>query len=402
MAGFIRKENKNLLMRRNLISERETELPVMTIGRLLHMAEENKNIISLGPGEPDFSAPKNIIAAAKRALDKGYTHYSPAGGRADLKEAIIKKLRKENKIRAKPENIVVTTGSTEAIMLGLMCAIDPGEGVMVPDPGFLAYKPAVEAINGMPISIPLHEEDGFQIDVERMERVIVPEKTNVLILNSPSNPTGTVFSRKVLEEVAGFAVEYGLLIISDEAYEKLVYEDAKHISIGSLNGMEDRVLTLHSFSKTYAMPGFRLGYAVGEEKLVSAMTKLHIFTSLCAPTLSQVTAIEALKGTQEPVRKMVREYDRRRRMIIKRLNEIPGFRCAEPKGAFYAFPNISYYKMKSYKFAEWLLKNAKVAVVPGTEFGRMGEGFIRCSYATEYKKIEKAMENIEKVVRKLR
>ncbi|HJW96851.1 MAG TPA: pyridoxal phosphate-dependent aminotransferase [archaeon] len=388
-------------MKRNLISERASELPVLTIGKLLHIAEEDKSIISLGPGEPDFTAPKNIIAAAKRALDKGFTHYSPAAGRKDLKEAIIRKLRKDNRIHAGPENIVVTTGSTEAIMLALMCTIDPGEGVMYPDPGFLAYRPSIEALNGMALPIPLHEEDGFQIDVERMERQIVPEKTNVLILNSPSNPTGTVFSKKALEEVAGFAMEYDLLIIADEAYEKLVYGGAKHISIGSLNGMEDRVLTLHSFSKTYAMPGFRLGYAVGEEKLIAAMTKMHLFTSLCAPTLSQVAAIEALKGPQTAVRKMVREYDRRRRMIIRRLSEIQGFRCTEPKGAFYAFPNISHYKMKSYKFAEWLLKNAKVAVVPGTEFGRMGEWFIRCSYATEYKKIGKAMDNIERAVRRL-
>ena len=388
-------------MKRNLISERASELPVLTIGKLLHIAEEDKSIISLGPGEPDFTAPKNIIAAAKKALDKGFTHYSPAAGRKDLKEAIIRKLRKDNRIHAGPENIVVTTGSTEAIMLALMCTIDPGEGVMYPDPGFLAYRPSIEALNGMALPIPLHEEDGFQIDVERMERQIVPEKTNVLILNSPSNPTGTVFSKKALEEVAGFAMEYDLLIIADEAYEKLVYGDARHVSIGSLNGMEDRVLTLHSFSKTYAMPGFRLGYAVGEEKLIAAMTKMHLFTSLCAPTLSQVAAIEALKGPQTAVRKMVREYDRRRRMIIRRLSEIQGFRCTEPKGAFYAFPNISHYKMKSYKFAEWLLKNAKVAVVPGTEFGRMGEWFIRCSYATEYKKIGKAMDNIERAVRRL-
>jgi aminotransferase len=389
-------------MLRRIISEREQELPLLTIGKLLHIAEEDKRIISLGPGEPDFSAPKNIIAAAKKALDKGYTHYSPPAGRSDLKEAIIKKLRKDNRIHASPENIVVTTGSTEATMLALLCTIDPGEGVMYPDPGFLAYRPTVEVLNGMPIPIQLYEEDGFQLDVERMEKNIIPEKTNALILNTPSNPTGTVFSKKVLEEVAGFAIEYDLLIIADEAYEKLVYGDAKHISIGSLNGMEDRVLTLHSFSKTYAMPGFRLGYAVGNEKLIAAMTKMHLFTSLCAPTISQVTAIEALKGTQEPVKRMVREYDRRRKMIIKRLNEIPGFRCTEPKGAFYAFPNISYYKMKSLKFAEWLLKNAKVAVVPGTEFGRMGEGFIRCSYATEYHKIWKAMGNIERAVKKLR
>jgi aminotransferase len=386
---------------RKIISEREEELPVLTIGKLLHIAEENKSIISLGPGEPDFSAPKNIIRAAKRALDKGLTHYSPAAGRSDLKEAIIRKLSRDNKIHANPENIVITTGSTEAIMLALMCSIDPGEGVMVPDPGFLAYRPSVEALNGMPLSIPLHEEDGFQLDVETLEKVIIPEKTNALILNSPSNPTGVVYSRKVMEEVAGFAMEYDLLIIADEAYEKLVYGDAKHVSIGSLNGMEDRVLTLQSFSKTYAMPGFRLGYAVGNAKLIAAMTKLHLFTSLCAPTISQVAAIEALKGPQVSVKRMVKEYDRRRRMIVKRINEIPGFRCAEPKGAFYVFPNISYYKMKSLEFSEWLLKNAKVAVVPGTEFGRMGEGFIRCSYATAYPKIEKAMNNIERAVKRL-
>ena len=389
-------------MRRRIIAEREEEMPVLTIGKLLHIAEEDKSVISLGPGEPDFAAPKNVIAAAKKALDRGYTHYSPAGGRADLKEAIIRKLRKDNKIHAGPENIIVTAGSTEAIMLALLCTIDPGEGVMVPDPGFLAYRPSVEAMDGMPLPIPLHEEDGFQIDVERLEKAIVPEKTNALILNTPSNPTGTVFSKKTLEEVAGFAIEYNLLIISDEAYEKLVYGGEKHVSIGSLNGMGDRVLTLQSFSKTYAMPGFRLGYAVGDEKLISAMAKMHIFTSLCASTISQMAGIEALKGGQEPVRKMVKEYDRRRRMIVKRINEIPGFRCAEPKGAFYAFPNISHYKMKSLRFAEWLLKNAKVAVVPGTEFGRLGEGFVRCSYATEHGKIERAMDSIEKAVRKLR
>ncbi|MEM5812095.1 MAG: pyridoxal phosphate-dependent aminotransferase [Candidatus Aenigmatarchaeota archaeon] len=386
---------------RRIMSEREEELPVLTIGKLLKIAEEDERIISLGPGEPDFTAPKNIIKAAKRALDKGFTHYSPAGGRSDLKEAIIRKLRRENKINAGPENIVVTTGSTEAIMLALMCTIDPGEGVMYPDPGFLAYKPSIEVLSGMPIPVPLYEEDGFQIDVERMEKAIIPEKTNAMIINTPSNPTGAVYNKKTLEEVAGFAIEYDLLIISDEAYEKLVYGDARHISIGSLNGIEDRVLTLHSFSKTYAMPGFRLGYAVGNEKLISAMTKLHIFTSLCAPTVSQVAGIEALNNSQYSVKRMVKEYDRRRRMIVKRLNEIPGFRCVEPKGAFYAFPNISYYKMKSYRFAEWLLKNAKVAVAPGTEFGRMGEGFIRCSYATGYEKIEKAMDKIERAVKKL-
>jgi aminotransferase len=388
-------------MLRNIISEREIELPTLTIGKLLKIAEEDKTCISLGPGEPDFTSPPNIIKAAKKALDNKMTHYSPVAGRHDFKEAVIKKLKKENKIHAKPENIIVTTGSTEAIALALMCCIDPGEGVLIPDPGFLAYKPTVEILNGMPLSIPLLFEDGFQIDVKKADKALIPEKTKALIINTPSNPTGTVFKKKILEQIADFAVENNLLIISDEAYEHFVYGKAKHVSIGSLNGMEDYVLTLHSFSKTYAMPGFRLGYAAGPERLIEAMTKLHICTTLCAPTVSQIAGIEALKGPQTAVEKMRREYDRRRKLIVKRLNEIKGFECIEPEGAFYAFPKFSF-KMSSLKFSEWLLKNAKVAVVPGTEFGRCGEGFVRCSYATSYDKIKIAMDRIEKAVKKLK
>jgi len=389
-------------MLRNIISEREEELPVSTIGKLIKIAEEDRSVISLGPGEPDFVSPKSIISAAKKYLDRGYTHYSPPGGRTEFKEAIIKKLKKDNKISAGPENIIVTCGSTEAILLALMCTIDPGEGVLLPDPGFLAYKPAVEILNGMPLSVPLHEEDGFQLDVDRMDEIVVPEKTRVLIINTPSNPTGVVFSKKVLEEIADFAREHGLLIISDEAYEKFVYDDAKHISIGSLNGMEDCVLTLHSFSKTYAMPGFRLGYAAGPESIIKAMTKLHIFSTVCAPTVSQLTGLEALKGNQKSVELMRKEYDRRRRMVVKRLNEIEEFKCVVPKGAFYAFPNIKRFGMNSLHFAEFLLEHAKVAVVPGTEFGRMGEGFVRVSYATSYELIEKALERIERAVKGLK
>ena len=387
-------------MLRNIISEREKELPVATIGKLLKIAAEQKDIISLGPGEPDFEAPKHIRAAAKKWLDRGYTHYSPVGGRTEFKEAIIRKLKKENGIDVGLENIVVTTGSTEAILMALMCTVDPGEGVLVPDPGFLSFKPTVEILNGMPISVPLEEETGFQVDVGVMERSIIPEKTKAMIINTPSNPTGTVLSRKTLEEIADFAVEYNVLILSDEAYEKLVYDDAQHVSIGSLNGMDEYVLTLHSFSKTYAMPGFRLGYAAGPEKLISAMTKIHVYTTLCAPTVSQLAGIEALEASQRPVEQMRREYDRRRRLIYKRVNEIEGFRCLKPEGAFYSFPNITHFGMKSLAFSEWLLKKAKVAVVPGTEFGRYGEGFVRLSYATEYGLIEKALNRIERAVKK--
>lgn len=383
----------------NTISEREMQLPVSTIGELIKIAEESKGIISLGPGEPDFDTPKHIIDFACRKLREGYTHYSPPGGRAELLDAISKKLKKENGIDAPDEQIIVTSGSTEAILLNLICTVDPGEGVLVPDPGFLSYKPTVEILNGMPISVPHYEKDGFQFEVEEAERVIVPEKTKVMIINTPSNPTGVVFNKKTLEKISDFACEYDLTVISDEAYEKMVYDGEKHISIGSLNGMDDRVLTLQSFSKTYAMPGFRVGYAAGPPDMIKAMKKVHIYSSICAPTISQICAARALKGPQRVVSEMVREYDRRRKLIIKRLNEIDGFSCVRPKGAFYAFPEISKFGKSSLGFSKWLLKKTGVATVPGTEFGRCGEGYIRCSYATSYKKIERAMDKIEKLVR---
>ena len=385
-----------MVQKRRIMSERSEELPVTTIGELIKIAEEKRGVISLGPGEPDFDSPRNIVSFACKRLKEGYTHYSPPGGRSDLKEAIVKKLKRYNKIKTAPENVIVTCGSTESIMLGLMCCIDPGEGVLLPDPGFLGYRPTVEILNGMPLSIPHQEEDGFQFSIEKAERIVIPEKTNVMIINSPSNPTGVVYKKKTMEEIADFVCEYDLLVVSDEAYEKLVYGGEKHVSFASLNGMGERTLTLQSFSKSYAMPGFRLGYAAGPERIVNMMKKIHIYSTVCAPTVSQEAALEALKGPQTAVERMRKEYDRRRKLIIKRLNEIRGFSCIEPKGAFYAFPNIKSFGMKSFEFSKWLLKKAKVAVVPGTEFGRCGEGYIRCSYATSYEKIEEAMFRIEK------
>ena len=382
------------------MSERGDELPISTIGELIRIAEESKDIISLGPGEPDFDSPPAIVNFACKKLKEGFTHYSPPEGREELREVICKKLKKENKIDVSPEQIIVTTGSTEAILLALLSTIDPGEGVLLPDPGFLGYKPTIELLNGMPLPIPHHESDGFQFNIDKAKKVIIPEKTNVMIINTPSNPTGVVFDRRTLEEIADFANEYDLLIISDEAYEKLIYDDAKHVSIGSLNGLEDRVLTLHTFSKTYAMPGFRIGYAAGPEWLIKSMKKIHIYSTICAPTVSQFAALKALKGSQRAVKEMVCEYNRRRKYVVKRLNEIQGFSCIEPKGAFYVFPNIKSFGMSSFKFSKLLLEKAKVAVVPGTEFGKHGEGYIRCSYATSYEKIVEAFERIEKYLNK--
>lgn len=388
-------------MPRDFVSEREKKLPVSVMPDLLKIAEEDRSVISLGPGEPDFDSPENIISFAKKGLDQGYTHYSPTGGRTELKELIVKKLRKENRVSVGEDQVIVTCGSTEAILLSLLCTVDAGDGVLLPDPGFLAYRPAVELVGGYPVSIPLREEREFQLDVGVMQELVMPERCRVLIINSPSNPTGVVFSRKVLEDIADFAVENDVLVISDEAYEKFIYRDVEHVSFASLNGMGERTVTLQSLSKTYAMPGFRVGYAAGPEAVINAMRKAHVYTSLCAPTISQVAAMEALSGEQGSVGRMVREYDRRRKLMVKRLRDIPGFRCVEPMGAFYAFPNISSFGMKSLKLSKWLLEDAKVSVVPGTEFGRHGEGFIRLSYATSYELIEKALRKIQGAVVRL-
>jgi aminotransferase len=384
-----------------MISEREEELPGATIVKLLKIAEESKNIISLGPGEPDFEPDLSIIKFAKKKLDQGYTHYSPSQGREELLEALCKKLKKENKIKAEPEQIIVTCGSQEAIFLGLMCMVDPGEHVLVPDPGFLAYRPCIELLNGAPVAVKLDFENGFQPTYEALESAMVnPKRTRVLIINTPSNPTGTVFKKKTLEEIADFVVEYDLIVFSDEAYEHFVYK-GKHISIASLNGMEERVVSFFTFSKSYGMPGFRVGYAVGPNEIIKAMVKVHPYTTLCAPTISQLAALAALKLAKSKIMKIVREYNRRRKFIVKRLNEIEGFECMEPEGAFYAFPKINF-GLSSLEFCEWLLKEAKVACVPGTEFGKYGEGFVRFSYATRFDLIEKAMDRIEKAVKKLR
>jgi len=385
-------------MLRNLLSERERELPASRMAKLIKIAEESKDIISLGPGEPDFIPPEPVLNFIKKDIEK-YTHYSPPQGSSELKRALLKKLKNENKISASSDNIIVTSGSTESILLALMCIIDPGEAVMLTDPGFLSYKPTVEVLNGMPISIPLHEKDGFQLDIDTMKDLVVPEKTKAVIINTPNNPCGVVYKKKLLEEIAEFAMEYDLLIISDEAYEKFLYDNAKHISIASLNGMENHTMSLFTFSKTYAMTGFRVGYAVGPEKIIKSMTKLHLYTSICSPTISQAAAVEALKYTKY-FNKILREYNKRRKFIIKRLKEM-GIMCAKPEGAFYVFPNITKFKMDSIQFSEFLLKKAKVAVTPGTEFGKHGEGFVRMSYATDYDKIVEAMDRIEKVIKKL-
>ena len=383
------------------ISERYIHLPSSEFAEIMRIAAEDKIVISLGPGEPDFTTPRHIIEFAKRKMDEGYTHYSPPIGRIETRKAIVKKLKRDNKINVSPDEIIVTCGSQEALFLATMTLIDPGEKVIVPNPGFLAYIPMIESVTGVPVSIPLREENGFEFDPDELERLI-DSRTRIILINSPSNPTGRIFKKKTLEKLADIAIEHDLIIFSDEAYEKITYDNKKHISIGSLNGMKDRVMTFQSFSKTYAMPGWRIGYATGPKDLIQAMARLHIYIGLCAPTISQLAVVKALEGDQKPVIEMRKEYDRRRKLIIKRLREIPKITCLDSEGAFYAFPNITGLKMKSTEVVKLFIKKAKVLTVPGTEFGKYGEGYIRMSYATAYEKIEEALNRIEKVVRKIR
>ena len=379
------------------LSKRVKELPKSEIAQIIKLAEEDKSIISLGIGEPDFTAPVIVRQAVKKALDKGFTHYSPASGRTELLEAIAKKCRKENKLCIEnPETqVIATSGSTEAILMSILSIVDVGEELLVPNPGFLAYKPAVELIQGNPIDYNLSSTDGFQIHTEEISKLCTP-KTQGIIINTPSNPTGTVLKKKVLEEIANLALEKKLLIISDEAYEYFIYNNTRHVSIGSLNGMEKQVLTLQSFSKSFAMPGFRLGYAVGPEELVKAMQNFHIYTSLSPNTMSQVAAPTAFQKCWKDVRKMRNEYAKRRKFILEGLREVEGLEVeVEPEGAFYVFPKILN-RMNSKQASHFLLNHAKVLTTPGTEFGTQGEGFLRMSYATALPKIKTAIERMKK------
>ncbi|MEK6909728.1 MAG: pyridoxal phosphate-dependent aminotransferase [Candidatus Aenigmatarchaeota archaeon] len=382
------------------LADRIKVIGTTKIEESLRIIEQHPEIISLGAGEPDFPAPPNVIKSAGKFLERGYTHYSPLQGRHELREELAKKLKKENRIDANPEKIVITCGSKEAILLSILALVNPKEEVVVPDPGYIAYRPIVELIDGVAKSLPLKEEDGFEIHPDILKKSIT-KKTKLIIINTPSNPTGTVLSKKVLEEIAGIATDKNLMIMSDEAYEKLIYDNSKHVSIGSLNGMGDRVITIQSFSKTYAMCGFRVGYAAANESLIKEMKEFKVCTTLSAPTFSQLAAVEALKNSNDYTKKMLKEYDRRREMIVKRLNEMPKISCTTPKGAFYAFPNIKSLKMSSGKFADFLLNKAKVIVIPGNEFGKYGEGYIRLSYATAYGKILRALDRIENSLRKL-
>jgi len=376
------------------ISKKVLELPTSSIRVIFEKARKIKDVIRLEIGEPDFDTPEHIKKAAEIAMNSGFTHYTPYAGTEELREAIAEKCRIDNAIDADIREVVVTPGASSAIFCSILSVIRAGDQILVPDPAWPHYDACARVADGITTYYPLYEKNGFQVDVTDLEKRI-NSKTRAIVINSPSNPTGAIQTRKHLEDIAKLAIEYDLLVISDEVYEKIVYGNAEQMSIASLPEMRERTITINAFSKTYAMTGWRVGYAVVREDIAVQMAKLVLYSSTCANSLGQKAALAALKGSQDCVEKMTAEYKRRRDFLVKRLNEIEGISCLMPKGSFYVFPNIKELGMSSFDCTMWLLDKARTSTVPGSGFGPHGEGYLRISYATSLENLEEATRRIE-------
>lgn len=370
------------------------------IRKFFDIVSEMKDAITLGVGEPDFDTPWHIRDEGIYSLEKGRTFYTSNAGLKELKIEIDRYLTRRYQVSYDYNNeILVTVGGSEAIDIAMRAMLDPGDEVLIPQPSYVSYEPCCILANGKPVVIELKAENRFRLTAEELEAVITP-KTKLLVLPFPNNPTGAIMERADLEAIAEVIIRHDLFVLSDEIYSELTYTD-NHVSIASIPGMKERTILINGFSKSYAMTGWRLGYACGPESIIKQMTKIHQFAIMCAPTTSQYAAVEALKNGDEDVAKMREEYNGRRRYLLHRFKEM-GLECFEPLGAFYVFPCIKEFRMTSDEFATELLRAQKVAVVPGTAFGSSGEGFIRISYAYSLDVLKKAMDRIERFITDLR
>ncbi len=367
------------------------------IRKFFDIAAEMKDAISLGVGEPDFITPVHIREAGIHSLEDGHTYYTSNSGLIKLREEITKYMERRFSLKYDSDEVLVTVGGSEAIDAFIRAVVSPGDEVLIPEPSFVCYAPCTAMAGGVPVPIVTREEDQFRLTADAL-RGAITEKTKVLVLPFPNNPTGAIMDRENLAEIAQVLKETNILVLSDEIYAELTYGQ-KHVSIAEIDGMHERTVIVSGFSKAYAMTGWRLGYAIGDKRIVSMMTKIHQFAIMSAPTTSQYAAIEAMRAGDEDIENMKRQYNYRRRVIVDGFRSM-GLSCFEPKGAFYAFPSIKETGMKSMEFAEKLLMEEKVAVIPGDAFGESGEGFIRCSYAYAIEVIEQALERIEKFVKR--
>ncbi len=358
------------------------------------MKRKGISIISFTLGEPDFPTPKHIADGAVKALNEGFTHYTPSTGIPELREAIAEKSKTENGIPCAPQNILVTP-TKFAVYLSIMATVDEGDEVIMPDPCWVSYEPCIRLAGGKPVFVETKEEDNYCPTQEALQSAIT-EKTKMIIINTPANPTGGVYTQAQLQMIADLASDHNLLVLSDEVYERLVY-DSKHFSISSSDGMFERTLTVNGFSKAYAMTGWRLGWVVAPKKLVEAMDKIQQHTLTCAVSFAQKAGVVALRGDQTAVVDMIREFKERRDLAWGNLQRIRGFSCRKPGGAFYLFPSFGF-NMSSVEFSKFLLEEARVAVTPGGAFGRLGEGHIRLSYAASRENIAEGLRRIEDAV----
>jgi len=370
------------------------------IRKFFDIVTEMKDAISLGVGEPDFATPWHIREEGIYSLEKSRTHYTSNSGLIELRREISPFIERHYNVHYEPKNeILVTVGGSEAIDLAIRAMVCPGEEVIIPEPCYVSYEPCVILTQGVPVKIPLQEKNDFRLTAQEL-RDAITEKTKLLVLPFPNNPTGAIMTREDLEAIAEVCIEKDIFVVSDEIYSELTY-GSKHVSIASLPGMWERTILINGFSKGHAMTGWRLGYACGPKEIISQMMKIHQFAIMCAPTASQFAAIEALKNGDEDVAMMRDAYDKRRRFVLHELRDM-GLKCFEPYGAFYVFPCIAEFGMSSEEFATKLLQEEKVAIVPGTAFGDSGEGFLRISYAYSLENLKEALGRLRRFVTKLR
>lgn len=384
---------------RDALSGKVKQIKPSGIRKFFDIVSEMDDAISLGVGEPDFDTPWHIREEGIYSLEKGRTFYTSNAGLSELKIEISKYLDRRFDLKYDPsDEIMITVGGSEAIDGALRAMLDTGDEVILPQPSYVSYEPCIVLADGVPVIVELKEENDFKLTREQLEKAVT-DKTKILIMPFPNNPTGAIMTKEELQPIVDFVIEHDLFVISDEIYSELTYS-GNHVSIGAFPGMKERTIVINGFSKSYAMTGWRLGYACGPKVILSQILKIHQFAIMCAPTTSQYAAIEALRHGDDDVEKMRDEYDRRRRFLLNAFDEM-GIECFEPYGAFYMFPSIKKFGMSSDEFATRLLKEEKIAVVPGTAFGDCGEGFLRISYAYSIDDLKAALERIERFIEKL-
>ena len=379
------------------LSERVRNVPPSGIRRFFDIAAEMDDVISLSIGEPDFTTPEPVVRAAIASLEAGETHYTSNGGTPELRRAIADRIQEMYGVTYDPAGeITITVGASEGMDAALRAIVDPGDEVIYHEPSFVAYAPLISFAGGVPVAIPTGEAAEFRVTAAQIDAAVTP-RTKAIFLAYPSNPTGAVLDEGELADIAAVAERHDLLVITDEIYDRLVYGNHRHVAFSSLPGARERTILLGGFSKSYAMTGWRIGYVCAPRELMVGIAKVHQYGIMCAPTPAQFAALEALRSAEPYVLDMLAEYDRRRRLMVDRFNEI-GLPCFEPQGAFYCFPRVADVGLSSEEFAERLLREEHVAVVPGGAFGPSGEGYVRVCYAAAYDPIVEAMDRIERFV----